>query len=93
MSRLSRQRFCRRGELKRFDEFGGEQTRFLGEILRPGPIARLAGFPRLGDEALDFFDQVALGRAELFSRRLLQVGLRHVDVVFGFVLKVQLIAG
>lgn len=67
-------------ELKRINQFDGEEAGFLCEILSSRPIASFAGVTRLGQKAADFLDQIGLRSAKTLVRRLVKIFLRGANI-------------
>lgn len=72
--------------LQRFDEFVGEDARFLCQIAGAHPIVGVDGFVGLLKEVADFFNQVVLRRIEFFAFRGLQILFGVSDVRVGALL-------
>ena len=79
--------------LKGIDEFDGEQSGLLGEVLRAGPVAVLAGVARLREEAADFFSEVQLRGVERPAGGLLEIAFGCGNVLAGLALVIRLVYG
>ena len=78
--------------LEGIDEFSGQQAGFLGQVLRAGPVAVLAGIARLRKEAANLSDEILLGGVQLLAADLLQVLLGRGRVFPGFAFIARLVA-
>ena len=79
--------------LKRIDQFDGEETGFLCEILSTRPIAHLTCLVGLRQKTAYFFDQVELRGAKTLVDGLLKIFLRGANVFIRLVRVGSLVIG